>query len=114
MTRRFSREDLFNAILDPNRDVSPAYRLTQIETSSGKIVSGQLLYESPRSSLIQTGPNTTVRITGEEIISIRKSPLSPMPAGLLRDANDQELADLYAWLRAMGTTGAPAQRKVTP
>jgi len=102
VARRFSRDDLFTAILDPNRDVSPAYRLTQVETASGKIVAGQLLYESPESTLVQTGPDTTVRITGEEIISIRKSPLSPMPTGLLRDAGDEDLVDLYAWLRTLG------------
>jgi putative heme-binding domain-containing protein len=112
VARRFSRDDLFTAILDPNRDVSPAYRMTQVETASGKIVAGQLLYESPESTLVQTGPDTTVRITGEEIVSIRKSPLSPMPTGLLREAGDEDLADLYAWLRTLGAGDAsPARRR---
>jgi putative heme-binding domain-containing protein len=106
VARRFSRDDLFTAILDPNRDVSPTYRMTQVETASGKIVAGQLLYESPESTLVQTGPDTTVRITGEEIVSIRKSPLSPMPTGLLREVGDEDLADLYAWLRTLGAGDA--------
>jgi putative membrane-bound dehydrogenase-like protein len=100
--RRFSRDDLFTAIVDPSRDVSPAYRVTQIETTSGKLISGQVLYESPESMLFQTDPETTVRIRQDEIATIRKSPLSPMPVGLLREATDEELADLYAWLQSMG------------
>ncbi|MEK6237526.1 MAG: hypothetical protein N2C14_22695, partial [Planctomycetales bacterium] len=111
VARRFSREDLFTAILDPNRDVSPAYRLTQLETSSGQIISGQVLYDSPESTLVQTGPDTTVRITGVEIVSRRKSPLSPMPAGLLREASDQEAADLYAWFRKMGANDPKPARE---
>jgi hypothetical protein len=46
-----------------------------------------------------------VRVAGQEIRAIRKSPLSPMPSGLLRDATDQELADLYAWLVSTAKTG---------
>jgi hypothetical protein len=52
--------------------------------------------------LFQTDPETTVRIRQDEIATIRKSPLSPMPVGLLREATDEELADLYAWLQSMG------------
>ncbi len=105
VARRFSRGDLFTAILDPGRDVSPTYRLTQVETESGTVVTGQLLYESPETMLIQTSPDTTVRLAGQEIRSVRKSPLSPMPSGLLRDATDRDLADLYAYLVSTANAG---------
>jgi putative membrane-bound dehydrogenase-like protein len=105
VARRFSRQDLFTAILDPGRDVSPTYRLTQVETGSGTVVTGQLLYESPETMLIQTSPDTTVRLAGQEIRSVRKSPLSPMPSGLLRDATDRDLADLYAYLVSAANAG---------
>lgn len=107
VARRFSRTDLFTAILDPGRDVSPTYRLTQVETGSGTVVTGQLLYESPETMLIQTSPDTTVRLAGQEIRSVRKSPLSPMPSGLLRDATDRDLADLYAYLVSTANAGSP-------
>lgn len=107
VARRFSRTDLFTAILDPGRDVSPTYRLTQVETGAGTVVTGQLLYESPETMLIQTSPDTTVRLAGQEIRSIRKSPLSPMPSGLLRDATDRDLADLYAYLVFAANAGGP-------
>jgi putative heme-binding domain-containing protein len=106
VARRFSRNDLFTAILDPNREVSPAYRVTQVETDAGTVITGQLLYESPETMLIQTAPDTTVRVAGQEIRAIRKSPLSPMPSGLLRDATDRDLADLYAWLVSAANAAA--------
>jgi putative membrane-bound dehydrogenase-like protein len=101
IVNRFSRRDLFVAIADPHRDVSPAYRITQVVTASGRIVAGQIVYESPAATLVQTGPDTTVRITGEEIVALQRSALSPMPSGLLRTATDAELADLYAYLQTL-------------
>jgi putative heme-binding domain-containing protein len=70
---RFSREDLFAHIIDPNKEVSPLYQTTQVVTASGRIVVGLIVYESPESTLVQTGPDTTVRVAGEEIASMTKS-----------------------------------------
>ncbi len=98
---RFSRDDLFAAIVEPNRDVSPLYQTSQLETDSGKVYQGLIVYESPEGTLIQTSADTTVRIAGEQIVSIRPSRQSLMPAGLLNEVNDQELSDLYAYLKSL-------------
>lgn len=98
---RFSRLDLFAAIIDPAREVAPLYQTTQIVTRSGKIYQGLIVYESPEGTLIQTTPDDTVRITGDEIVSQRKSRSSLMPTGLLNSAADGELADLYSYLQTL-------------
>jgi putative heme-binding domain-containing protein len=98
---RFSRDDLFAAILDPSKEVAPLYQATQIVTGSGKIYHGLVVYESPDGTLLTTGPDTTIRISGDEILSMRKSRLSIMPTGLLANATDAELADLYAYLHTL-------------
>ncbi|MFN0022008.1 MAG: PVC-type heme-binding CxxCH protein [Pirellulaceae bacterium] len=99
--KRFSREDLFGAILDPHKDVAPPYQTTQIATSSGKVYSGLLVYESPDGTLVQTTPDTTIRIAGDEILSMKKGRVSLMPSGLLNDVSDLDLADLYAYLKTV-------------
>ena len=98
---RFSREDLFGSILDPHKEVAPPYQTTQIATSSGKVYSGLLVYESPDATLVQTTPDTTIRIAGDEILSMKKGRVSLMPSGLLNDVSDQDLADLYAYLKTL-------------
>ncbi len=98
---RFSRADLLTAIVDPNKDVSPLYQTTQIVTGSGRVYNGMIVYESPDSTLLQTAPDTTTRITGDEILVMRKSKISLMPGGLLNDISDQELADLFAYLKTL-------------
>jgi hypothetical protein len=50
---------------------------------------------------VQTGPDTTVRIVGEEILSMTKSNQSLMPIGLLNDIASEELADLNAYLQTL-------------
>jgi len=101
VAQRFSRNDLFAAIVDPNKDVSPLYYTTQLVTQSGKVYRGMMVYQSPDGTLLQTGPNTTIRITGDQIAETAKSRQSLMPTGLLDTAKDRELADLYAYLRTL-------------
>jgi putative membrane-bound dehydrogenase-like protein len=101
ITGRLSRQDLFVSIVDPNRDVSPAYYPKVITTQSGETYTGTIVYEAPTLKLLQTGPDTTVRIPGETIVTETTSRISQMPTGLLEGATDQELADLYAYLQTL-------------
>ncbi len=103
VARRMSRGDLFTAILDPNLEVSPTYMTTLIATNSGEVYHGLVVYESPESTLLQTGPDTTVRITNAETDSMRKSTQSLMPTGLLDTLSDQDLSDLYAYLKSLAS-----------
>ncbi len=99
---RMSRDDLFTAILDPNLEVSPTYMTTLIATESGQVYHGLVVYESPESTLLQTGPDTTVRITSTETTAMRPSSQSLMPTGLLDPLSDEQVADLYAFLKTLG------------
>ena len=103
---RFSREDLFAAIVDPSRNVAPLYHTTIITTRDGRVFQGLIVYESPDGTLLQTGPDTTVRITGDELASQRGGEQSLMPTGLLAGLTDQQLADLDAYLRSLSGEAA--------
>jgi putative heme-binding domain-containing protein len=101
---RFSRADLFTAILQPSKDVSPRYRTTQITTAAGKVYQGLIIYEAVDSVLLQTGPATTVRLTNPQIRDRRLTTTSLMPAGLLDKLGDRDIADLYAHLKSLGAS----------
>jgi putative membrane-bound dehydrogenase-like protein len=104
ITRRFSREDVFTAIVQPSRDVSPRYKASIVLTQEGKVYHGSIVYQAVDGLLLQTDATTTVRIAGSQIESVRPSDLSLMPAGLLDRCTDQDLADLYAYLRTLQAT----------
>jgi putative heme-binding domain-containing protein len=101
VTTRFSRDDLFTAIIYPSRDVAPAYRVTNVETTKGIVHSGIVIYESAEGVILQTGAATTIRIAAKDIASRQPSAKSLMPDGLLKDLNEADLADLYGYLKTL-------------
>ena len=98
---RLSREDLFIAILDPSRDISPTYLPKLVTTKSGGSYTGFMVYDSPTAKLVQTGPDTTVRLLGDEVTGVVDTRVSLMPTGLLAGLKDSELADFYAFLKTL-------------
>jgi putative heme-binding domain-containing protein len=106
VTSRFSREDLFIAIALPNRDVSPRYQTVLVETKSGKTYSGLVVYESTDGILLRNGVAQTYRVDASDIASQRTLPNSLMPEGLLKDLDDRQLADLYAYLKSQSNRTA--------
>jgi len=105
-TGRFSRDDLFVAIALPNRDVSPRYQTTLIETKAGKVFTGMIVYEAPDGLLLRNGVNQTFRLETRDIESRRTLATSLMPEGLLKDLKLGDLADLYAYLTTLGARTA--------
>jgi putative membrane-bound dehydrogenase-like protein len=102
ITGRFSRDDLFTAILLPSKDISPRYRTTAVSLRDGKTYQGLVIYEATDSLILQTGPATTVRVPAEQVESRRFSDVSLMPAGLLDPLKDQDIVDLYTYLKELG------------
>jgi putative membrane-bound dehydrogenase-like protein len=98
---RFSRDDLFTAIIYPSRDVAPPYRTTMIQTEQGQVFIGLIAFESADGVIVQTGATTTVRVATADIANRLPSNRSLMPNGLLKDLKPEDLADLYAYLQTL-------------
>ena len=103
VAKRFSRDDLFTAIVNPNRDVSSRYQTTMVVTSDGKVYTGLVIYHSVDGMILRNATNQTFRLEASNIEVQRKLPQSLMPPGLLKDATSQDLADLNAYLQGLGT-----------
>lgn len=102
ITGRFSRDDVLTAILQPSKDISNRYRTTLLETAEGKVYQGLVIYEAVDSMILQTGPAAVVRLVNKQVVGKRLTDVSLMPAGLLDMAKDEEIADLYAYLKSLG------------
>ncbi len=99
--KRFSRDDLLTAILQPSRDVSARYQTKLVETAEGKLYQGRVVYHAVDSLILQTGPADLVRIPGQAVVTMKNGRISLMPAGLLDRLSDKQIADLYAYLRSL-------------
>ena len=98
---RFSRVDLFTAIVLPSRDVSPRYQTTVVQTDSGQVYSGLIVYQSVDGVTLRTGTNRTIRLERGEIEFQSRRSESLMPMGLLKGLKDSGYADLYAYLASL-------------
>jgi len=88
--------------VQPSRDVSPRYQATMIQTTSGQVYTGMIVYEAVDGVLLRTAANQTFRIKPSEIEERRALNTSLMPEGLLKDLKSSDVADLYAYLRSIG------------
>jgi putative membrane-bound dehydrogenase-like protein len=102
VAKRFSRDDLFTAIVNPNRDVSSRYQTTMVVTDEGKVYTGLVIYHSVDGMILRNATNQTFRLETSDIEVKRKLPQSLMPPGLLKGATQQNLADLNAYLQSLG------------
>ncbi|MFO0847785.1 MAG: c-type cytochrome [Gemmataceae bacterium] len=107
VAKRFGRDDLLAAVLDPDRDVSPRYRTVRFATDDDRTFDGVVIYEATDGVILQTGPDTTVRLAGDRIVSRTSVARSLMPAGLLDPLTDRQIADLFAYLKALGDRPPP-------
>ena len=107
--RRFSRADLFTAIVQPNKDVSPRYQTTMIETRDGQVFTGAVVYESVDGVILRNATDQTFRVKADDIEVRRALKTSLMPTGLLKDLKPTDLADLYSYLRSLATA-SPSRR----
>ncbi|VTS04180.1 DUF7133 domain-containing protein [Tuwongella immobilis] len=100
VTKRFRRDDLLLALIQPDRDISSRYRAMEYETDVGQIVVGMIVYEATDGVLLQTA-TATIRLNANQIVSKRPSTRSLMPSGLLDPLSNQDIANLVAYLTSI-------------
>ncbi|MBS0263957.1 MAG: c-type cytochrome [Planctomycetes bacterium] len=98
---RFGRDDLLETIVAPSKVVDEKYRNLVLETSDGKIITGQLVGGSATELFIGPDPLDPVqfvKVRRDSITSRKSSPTSIMPEGLLNGFTAAEIQDLLAYL----------------
>jgi putative heme-binding domain-containing protein len=77
-----------------------SYEPVVVATKSGKVYSGVPRKNAPDEVVLATGANEEARIARDEIEEMSPGTVSVMPAGLDQQLTRQELADLFAFLKA--------------
>jgi putative heme-binding domain-containing protein len=106
---RFGVRDILEAIVDPNKVISDQYEAINIALNDGRVITGRVANLSGDSisvveDMFDPGHMTTVRRGNIE--EIKRSPISPMPAGLLNSLTLGEIQDLVAFLLDRGASQA--------
>jgi putative heme-binding domain-containing protein len=101
---RFSRRDILESILTPDRVVAENYRNVQVLLTDGRALVGRVLSEGDfRSETLRLSPDPlkpsqVLEISKREIDKYQLAETSPMPKGLLDSFTAAEVLDLLAYL----------------
>ena len=98
--RTKSPEEILDQILDPNRLVEPQYFAYQIHTTDGRVFDGVLDAASETSVTLRRAEGATQTVLRANIEKIFCSGVSLMPEGLEKTIDQQQMADLIAFLRS--------------
>jgi len=87
-------------ILDPNQSVAHGFDLWNISLKNGESLQGLITAETPSSVTVRNANGQVNTLAREEIAFQKAMNMSAMPVGLEKDINQQQMADLLAFLKS--------------
>jgi putative membrane-bound dehydrogenase-like protein len=88
---------LLSNLFDPSAVIDPAFRLTMIQTSDGRVLSGFIVRQTDKFLILRT-QEAQIRLAMNEIDELQASTKSMMPEGMLRGYSDEQVRDLLLYL----------------
>jgi putative heme-binding domain-containing protein len=99
----YQRTDLANLLLNivnPGAEIREGYQGMMAETRDGRLLNGFITEQDKTRVVLRTLDGQTVPIDSKDLASLAPSPSSLMPEGLLSELSDQQVRDLFAYLRS--------------
>jgi len=87
-------------IVNPSLEIREGFEPYAILTTDGRILVGVIQDRDERVVVLRTAEGSLVTVRQDEIEEIARQPKSIMPEGLLDTLNDEQIRDLFAYLRA--------------
>ena len=94
---------ILESLIDPSAKLKEGFTTQTILTEEGEVINGIVVAKTDRSLRLRLADGKEREIASEEI-SVQKPGKSLMPAGALDGLTEGELADLVAFLSALGRT----------
>lgn len=91
-------ESILTNVLDPNREVNPAWRDYVAVTTSGQTYNGVLISESASILTFRRAEAKETSLLRSDLEALRDTGRSLMPEGMEKNLDPQAMADLIAWL----------------
>ena len=101
LTKHRRPEELLLHILDPNREVQPAYIQYAVIDRAGAVYAGLLAADTASSITLRRDKNIEQTILKSDIEELASSDKSLMPEGFEKTIPLQEMADLLTFLKEL-------------
>jgi putative heme-binding domain-containing protein len=98
---RLTANQIFEALHDPNRQISPSYQTHALLHTDGSILQGLIRSRDGDRITLATAKGTLETWDARELSEIKELPNSLMPSGLTLQMTGQEVADLVAYLASL-------------
>jgi putative heme-binding domain-containing protein len=99
----YKRDDLDTMLLNivnPSAEIREGYENMTVETKDGRSLSGFLAEKYDDAIVLRDLAGQTTLIPKKEMVSMKAAGRSIMPEGLLDAFDEQQLRDLFAYLRS--------------
>ncbi len=90
---------LITHIVDPSAHIRPEFVAQVVETKDGRTLTGLLAEENTSSITLIDAKNQKLVLAKDKIETMASSPKSIMPENILDTLSDQDIADLFGYLR---------------
>ncbi len=108
--RRQSLESLLGSIVNPSAEIREGFERHTIVTVDGRVLSGLVIDQNQNIVVLRPASGQELVVRRKDMDEFVRDRTSLMPAGLLEGLKDQQVRDLFAYLR----TGQPLNIKGTP
>ncbi len=98
---KLSREAMYTSILDPSAGISHNFENYIVLTTSGQVISGLKISETPDEVIIRTAEAIDRKIPQDEIDDIKKSEKSIMPENLHHTIDQKGLVDVVEYMMTL-------------
>jgi putative heme-binding domain-containing protein len=85
--------------VNPSAEIREGFNTYRVTTADGRVISGTLAEHDSQIVTLRSPEGALISIPRDEIDEIAASAQSMMPEGLLKDYTDQQLRDLFGYLR---------------
>jgi putative heme-binding domain-containing protein len=99
----FKRDDLSNMLLhvvNPSAEIREGFETLLVSTTDGRLLTGFLVEKDNRVMVLRGADGQLVTVALDKVEETAPQKKSIMPEGLLRDLKDQQVRDLFAYLRS--------------
>lgn len=98
---KYLKPALLETIVDPSKQIEPAFASRLIATTSGEVFLGLLVSQTKEEWTLRDARGATIRVPAAQVESVAVQTKSLMPDLLLRDFTAQEAADLLEYLASL-------------
>jgi putative heme-binding domain-containing protein len=97
---RKNLEVLLPNVIDPSAVIREGYQQYNVTSTDGRILAGLLAENTSEKVTVLDAKGVQTTLRRKEIESLTRSDTSLMPEGILDELSDQEIRDLFAYLRS--------------